>query len=617
MDSGSIPDTSTIKKMKLNIEILNFIFINLSTILIVGLVYFLSKEMFRIKRNSFTNLQITSIGIVYGIMIMIIYLFSSANLSGEILTTISSQTILYNNVYLSFSLIIIILFSIMFDKRLALPMIIFQSMAFLLSINSFEGFLTNIVLWSKIVYELLMYVIVFILLFFGIENTKTKKNKKRNRLIYMLITYLFINIFIDILYTITITSTIDPNIYLIIKISLIKILYYIAVIVILSMIVYFIERIYTNFNTLETFSTQDDVSYYKISLAQNKLRQIIDNEKIDFGALVLFDIKTADKEKKSIILNKIKQETEENYNISFFFKATSTLYGSFYQLDNTFKPETTLLNNKKKLRREDDPLSSISNSIKSAQDEMGIQTTASASLYGIHSYDLNELIEYCKFLMTPIVSRANKNPLIVYDFKRVKHRLKERTEVMNLPIDIQTIKMQYLRGINSDPIYYPLIEFDGLDGEENEFSYDFLKSLQNRQKETLLRYISYQILREFKNKKDSIVVYYSTQYIASNQFDRADFIKKINRYITPDRLIIGLDLDETNINKNLSNNIRWLKKNGIRFASTNPTNLTQKAHDLLKPDFLVEINNEINPFKIEKKEIKIKTQASPLNTNLV
>jgi len=275
--------------------------------------------------------------------------------------------------------------------------------------------------------------------------------------------------------------------------------------------------------------------------------------------------------------------------------------------------------NKKVNRPEEDPLSDFDNIIFDVKNEYKVDINIGGSLYGIQSYDMDELLEFAKFLFSPTVVNRNNSRIIIYDFKRIKDRLKETIAVTNLPININNLDISFLKGVSKENIYYPsIICEDNLSDENNKMSSlnKILKGkLSVKEKSYILRHVSYQTLRSFDKKNSSVVIFYSEDYLGSNDFKKIEFIQKINRFMDVERVIIGLFISKK-LNKKIIENINDLKNSGFRFALLNPTNNTQEQINQLKPNFLIELSDK-KILEMESKVFNLKTNAVSLNFNLV
>ncbi len=604
-----------------DINIATFILLNILTILVVGVFYFVVKEIYRIKGGQLGGLGVTAVGSLLGIFLMIGFIIVKMNITlgytGPIGDVLYPQNV-YNQIILAPSIIIIIIFVIMIDRRLVFPLFFFQTISFIILFYNLPKPVTGSgtqALWTKMLFTIIEYLLLCIVLFFIPSIEFIKKNGIK--LLVSFIAYLLIYIILYILYFVSLTSSIESWFQTseVGVLSSIFIGYSLLFIIIQVTVVWFIEKIYSNFNALETFSTQDDVSYYKMSLAQNRLVNLIDERKINIGLLVLFQIKDNDESKTSLILEKIRVNTEDKYKNTFYFKVSANYYGAFFQLSDDFKLNISLENNKKEERTENDELYPITREISRISQSENTTILATGSIYGIHSYSTSELIEYAKFLMSPVVTKANSNPLIIYDYQRVKERLKETIKVRNLPVDTESIRISFLRALSSEEIFYPSITYKNEEQTLIQVMEEVI--MREEQIDVLLRHSAYQTLRKFKNLSESLIIYYSAIHLSSQEFKLSDFLKKTKNYINHENLIIGLNTTTIKMNDTLLENIGKLRENGIRIALVNPTTITQEENDAIQPDFILDPNTPTNPLKIKKINLKFNTNAILLNPNLI
>ncbi len=604
-----------------DINIATFILLNILTILIVGVLYFVVKEIYRIRGGQLGGLGVTAVGSLLGIFLMIGFIVVKMNINlgyvgpgGDVLYP---QNV-YNQIVLAPSIIIIIIFVIMIDRRLVFPLFFFQTISFIILFYNLPKPVTGSgtqALWTKMLFTIIEYLLLCIVLFFIPSIEFIKKNGIK--LLVSFITYLLIYVILYILYFVSLSSSIESWFQSseVGVLSSIFIGYSLLFIIIQVTIIWFIEKIYSNFNALETFSTQDDVSYYKMSLAQNRLVNLIDERKINIGLLVLFQIKDNDGSKTSLILEKLRVNTEDKYKNTFYFKVSASYYGAFFQLSDDFKLNISLENNKKEERTENDELYPITREISRISQSEDTTILATGSIYGIHSYSTSELIEYAKFLMSPVVTKANSNPLIIYDYQRVKERLKETIKVRNLPVDTESIRISFLRALSSEEIFYPSITYKNEEQTLIQVMEEVI--MREEQIDVLLRHSAYQTLRKFQNLSESLIIYYSAIHLSSKEFKLSDFLKKTKNYINHDNLIIGLNTTTIKMNDTLLENINKLRENGIRIALVNPKTITQEENDAIQPDFILDPNTPTNPLKIKKINLKFNTNAILLNPNLI
>ncbi len=584
--------------------------------LIVGVVYFVTKELYRIRGGNIGKVGISIIGILIGVLLLAVFFAVSAVVIGGhviVETPIFNQGI-YNTVYLTPTIIIIVMFVTMVDRRLVFPLFIFQIIAMIILYNKIEITSTE-TYWASIMFNLISYVMLAVFLYFAPTIKFIKKNGVK--IAVGVTTTLLTLAFMHLVFFLTVSSTMPSWFDSAMQASIISINigYLLVYSIIQAIVILLIEKIYSNFNALETFSTKDDVSYYKMSLAQNSLIKMIDEEKINIGALVLFQIKADNETNESKILEKIRIHTEDKFKNTFYFKASASYYGAFFELSDGYELNISLQNNKKAERTEDDELWPITNELQAIEKAENAQIIATSSIYGIQSYSISELIEHARFLMSPIIQRANTNPLIVYDYKRVKERLNETAQVRNLPVDAENINVSFLRGLSSEEIYYPLIMFKN--DEKSLADVISENNINHEEREILFRHSAYQTIRKFNKKTGHLVLYYSITYLDSESFNPTDFAKKVERYIDIDRIIIGLNTSMSDMGKIFKKNVEELRELGIRFAIINPKTVKQKEHDTLNPEFILDPITDANPLKITEYKLEINTNATLLNPNLV
>lgn len=602
-------------------SILFFILFNLLTIFVVGIFYFVSKEVYRIRGGNLGKLGITIMGSVLGILIVSIFFALRMNVSADLgpIPLSEMHDTLYAQMILTPSIVIIAVFAVMIDNRLSIPMFIFLLIGYTINTINYLGIneldISNNEIWIRIVFDYIEYLILSILVFFIPTIEFIKKNGIK--ILVVIIVMVIVGVIVDIVYFAAISTSINPEIFTPdIEASLISIKFgYLVLYAILqSAVILLIEKVYSNFNALETFSTKDDVSYYKMSLAQNSLARMIDEEKINIGILILFQIKAPSEKRESVILEKIKVFTENNYSNAFYFKASASYYGAFFKLSDDYNLSETLKNNKKETRTEQDELYNLTRVLSELENTDNAKITASGSIYGIHSYSVTELIEHARFLMSPTVQRSNNNILTVYDYSRVKQRLSETSQVRNLPIDIESVSISFLRGLSSEDVFYPNISFKEFDNNMSEvLSMDEMKS---DQLDIFLRHTAYQTLRKFKEKKANIVIFYSTYHLSSENFNISDFVKKVTRYHKTENVIIGINTKQGSMGAKFNSNVKKLRKEGFRFAIINPATANQKENDKISPEFILDAFVNANPLKIKRVKLEFKTDAILLNPNL-
>lgn len=584
-----------------------FLIANIVSIPLFSIAYFFLKETSRIWGGSFSKKGIIVIGTITGLFICLLSIYTSMYIFYNSGTNISAGI---NYFIISPSLFMILIVCWMINYKLSIPLMMIQLFFFLFFFpwEQINTILENNVLFTLII-QLIFYLTVFIVFYF----IKTKENFTKNNG-YKIITPFIILLFLIMIKSIILYILLPGEQNNILWVLPIMITYYIIFFGLQISVVLLIEKLYLNFSKLETFAVKDDVSFYKMALAQKKLSYILDDNKISMGAVVLFDVKSQDKIIRDNCLRVIKEETENKYNLTFYFKATNNQYGAFFELSEEFDLKETIYNNNEKQRSEKDELNNIFIAVDKSSRINGIKIKATSSIYGVHSNSLNELIKHCLFLLTPIVSRANTNSLIVYDFSRVKNRLKERINVLNLPFLIDEMNISFVKGIGKENIYYSDINFN-INGKNVPIG-SFIKESEIKESEMILRYTSYQSLRKFKKENSSLIINYHLKTLSSIDFSTIKFIKKIEEQIGSKLIIIGFYSIDCKITKVLLKNLEDLRSAGFKFAFTKPSNFNQEINNLILPSYIIDGEITYNPFKTHNEEINFKTEAIFLSKNI-
>lgn len=122
-------------------SILFFILFNLLTIFVVGIFYFVSKEVYRIRGGNLGKLGITIMGSVLGILIVSIFFVLRMNVSADLgpIPLIGIHDTLYAQMILTPSIVIIAVFAVMIDNRLSIPMFIFLLIGYTIHTINYLG----------------------------------------------------------------------------------------------------------------------------------------------------------------------------------------------------------------------------------------------------------------------------------------------------------------------------------------------------------------------------------------------------------------------------------------------------------------------------------------------
>lgn len=587
-----------------------FLLYNIITILVASVVYFLSKEYIKIKYNNYSFYNNLFLGLFLGTLISLVFVFLNYEY------TIISDKATYS-IYLNPFIIYLIIFPLVLDKKLAIPMFAIVFLCQLIQFPWNEINSESILFWDLVIIKLISMSVLFIFVTFMTKQASTFF-KSNNKFIFWTFIGYQVMVFLS-LSAIIVNGIVN---HIITYTDLISLYFtsfayaFIFFIVQFYLIIVF-EKVYTNFTNLETFMIKDDISYYKLSLSKEKLKQFINTNIINNGLLILFNIEGNDTETKKNSLNNIRLQIEgiPKYKNLFFFKATTKYYGIFIGFNENLNLDLIYENNQKIFRDKDDILHYVDDIFNKISKESNLKINSAVSIYGVHSHSIDELIEFATLLFTPNISNLFKSQIKVYDYKLLKNKIQDKNLVLNLPFDFDGYNITFIQGISKEKIFYPDISWVNLNNKKRiSLTNAIFESDNQEEKINLLRYFSYQTLRSFKNKADSkLTIFYSMEYLDDKNFNMDDFIKKIKKHIDIKKVIIGLWLDNKELGKRGTNVIRILRSLGIQFALLDPWDLNQEVHDLIMPEYIIDTTVSINPFKNKVKKLKINSNAIKLN----
>ncbi|BDV03307.1 MAG: hypothetical protein HPPSJP_0280 [Candidatus Hepatoplasma scabrum] len=401
--------------------------------------------------------------------------------------------------------------------------------------------------------------------------------------IYIFLLFIFAIFFFFILDTNDFFSN-PPLDFFILLIS--EIFYYYFLYLLIFFAILGVDSIYNNFFKLETFSTQNEVSYFKITLAQDYLKRYIFENNYKYGFLVLFDIDNNFLLRNDInfILEHLKLKIQKNYQNAFFLKIDSRYYSVFLPFKRSeIDLELIYQNNQLNTHKNDyfSDLEKILSKIKI--NDKNIQ--AAVSIYGLDSYDLNHLIYDSSYLLNPLI-KNNDTIVNVYDFRKITDRLIRNSQSQYLIKMIKNYDINYVRANTKLKIYYPIIYIHDYKYKKINF-YDWLKIKKFSQSEQIIleRYFANKVIENSKNYHfDKLVLNYPLKYLLNSNFDKNKFLNNIKAKIDFNKIIIGVFIDQK-IKE--SYNLKKLKDNfaqlGIEFAILNLEKFDDNFYDILKP----------------------------------
>ncbi len=543
-------------------------------------IYFLVREYFRISGDKLSIKQTLIIGIIIGTLAMIVEMFVPIWYPGN------------NGQFITIIPIYIIIFAIMFDSRFTISMGIFALFGILLRIPLNIGILASgdfLSAFGVIKHSILEFIniisVIIIVVICQTINLFKNSNKQPKKIIYIFTIWMIIfEILLILIYglvqigneTFIVKKIIYPFFYFL--------LYFISIFVFQYLLVSFIERIYTNSDILKTFSTKDDVSYYKLSLSQQTIKQNIVINNISMGLMILFYLDEVPEIKKEKILIKIRTEFSKFYPNAIFFKATNKSYATFIPMKLNFQSLKLIYKNNLLLNRtKNDPFIVIDNIINQF-NHLNYSINSGISIYGIHSNNIVDLISKAEMILSEVSRTNNQTKTIVYDYQRIHDNLVNNAKIAKLSNIISDRKDTFVSSYNFKNYYYVLHYFKIND--KHFYLDQVLKNLNHNDAILLQRFLAYQTLRSFKNRDfEKIILAYPAEFLSSKDFHVENVIKRIAKQIPLNKVIMEFDSNSIAHSKSVLKILDKLRASGIEFSICDAEKANTNNAFFINPDY--------------------------------
>ncbi|AHK22150.1 hypothetical protein X271_00030 [Candidatus Hepatoplasma crinochetorum Av] len=587
----------------MNLAIIPFIFLNLFSIVVIFVIYFSLKEYSRIKNNQFSPLSLAIIFLfLFPIIFIFEYFFS-----------------FYNNLYyLSLVPILIIFFSFYFDNR-------FSYLIFAIFLFSWIFKVMNLEEDGSFnpVYLLPLIANLSLILIINLKEISIFSNFKNH---FFALSIIFIYIFILFLFSIFFFFILDlndfydnpPLDFFILLLS--EVIYYYFFYITIFFVIISLDAIYNNFFKLESFADQNEVSYFKITLAQDYLRDYISKNNYKYGFLILFNIDNkflVENNDINFILEYLKLKIEKNYQDSFFLKINSNYYSVFIPFKREEIDLELIHKNSEKNNHKGDFFEKLEKILRTVKIN-NKNASAVVSTYGLDSCDFNQLIYDASYLLNSAIKQKNIT-LNLYDFRKIKDRLSRNNKISYLIETIKNYDLTYIRSNTKQKIYYPLIYLSTEESNKKINLYDWINTKKFTKKEKIIieRYFANIILKNFQNYNfDKLILNYSFNYLISNDFDRNEFLNNLKKEIELEKVVIGVFVEDKFRDPNKFIKLKhYFKELGIEFALLDLENINEDFYKILKPDWfkyykehniweILNFKNKLSEDKLKKYKIK-------------
>lgn len=313
-----------------------------------------------------------------------------------------------------------------------------------------------------------------------------------------------------------------------------------------------IDVVYINYSKLETFATSDEISFYKISLAQQVINNKIRLERTSTGLIIIFTLNLKSEvflTTEAATISKLKQL--RIIREKFLIHYPKTLFSRINQLDylafipfdiSDYQISVSYQNNFSTKRTSDDFLFEIDQFFNEINQNYNFDIHAGVTIYGLQSCDLNELISSAKFLLTKQIRRHNAANVILFDYSRIQINSSYNIKINDLSLYINSLKINFTLALSHQKIYYPTVYF--LMANKYAPITSLARTLSYDDELFLQRYIAIEILKQSKKLTfDKLVINYPLNFVLSDKFNFELFIKRINNLgINAKNLIICFDL---------------------------------------------------------------------------
>lgn len=352
-----------------------------------------------------------------------------------------------------------------------------------------------------------------------------------------------------------------------------------------------------NLNQLNLLKKYEKNFFYSFHIAKNIIKEKIEKNNLKYGLVMIFDYinisrlpilwgNSKTNEIKEIIINELLYAFRDEDVV--FFMTLKNEYAAFISLKN--KSFTNMFeiykNNNKQIRPITDPfcrlqlkLLDIPKIISFDEKTQKIYTGIYSSIYGVHSYDLNQLIEFARYTKTRSITNKKGgivldifDPLIWSEFNT-----KDNGYEFNQYFNSNSIE---IKPFNSMFNNIEIVDFHVSCIENLLLNYDEIKiyASNNNILEKTMRLIAMESLKKIQKYNDKkinkkINLQYPINYILSGEFSINSFKEKINFLnLKLDNIILEFDLNylsNESLNEITFLNLQNLKNNNciIRFKN--------------------------------------------------
>lgn len=390
----------------------------------------------------------------------------------------------------------------------------------------------------------------------------------------------------------------------------------ITIVWVLTIIIFQCSQWYYQFSkkvkAIDSSKAYENKYFLNYSYAISNIKKYIKTNDVKYGVVVIFNFINLNA-LPNLWGNNIARKIQ-NYVLQdiidgmkwlepIFFVTESGEYACFINLKSfNGNVEAIYSGNNKQIRSSFDALRKIQNSMLNLSKTISyenknqqIYTGAYASLYGVHSYDIDQLIRLC--LVTKQKSFSTKkggvilnvyNPSSINLIKPIEVDIKEKVIFNPLEFQIKLFK--------TDLTYNGLTFYDSSVACVNKLLFNFEEiknyALNKQDYEITTRMVAMKVLRNYmglRNTKNSaIIIDYPLNFVLSNKFNVGEFKTKLESLnLSTEDVVLRFDLNELkNYKLDDFTNLQNLKNVGCILFFNNANAEFGKILSKIKPDFI-------------------------------
>ncbi|RKX66754.1 MAG: hypothetical protein DRP42_02515 [Tenericutes bacterium] len=355
----------------------------------------------------------------------------------------------------------------------------------------------------------------------------------------------------------------------------------------------FIEKLYKQFYSSEKRSMVDENNFVRITLSKEQTKAFITENKIERAGVFSFGIPTLNKlhnaEALSLLLKYLQDEINKAYPGVYinFMKFDNNSYGFFMEIPEEIDLDVMYAGNTVLQRKGDDFFKPLQKILNSVSIEKKSPVRVGVSLYGIHSYDLEELIDTSKYISRYLIDIGNKNAVSIFEPSKIKQILIDKSQLISMTEIHQNSHISLIKSYNPEGIIlYPLFKATNKYGQNIEVL-DTIQTYTRSEAESIFRYYGMITLKASDKAEGKLVVPYLLSLFENSEFNLEIFKTKLKMHRPLKDIIVGFYV----INKRAFSPkelkiVEKLRKAGIKIAILNIDEASEKQYKELAPDYV-------------------------------